>query len=172
MGDRDLRELQAEIERLKAELAELRSRPAARLRGLLALLPSSRRSRLILAAAVLVVATASYAASVSMPYTFVNGTIADADQVNANFGALVAESNDQDSRLAALEVSVATLNASFTVLCPNCDLTGIDFAGASLGNSWLPGADLSGVTWSNTTCPDGSNSDDDDGDGYTCLSNL
>jgi len=42
------------------------------------------------------------------------------------------------------------------------DLTGVD----------LSGADLSGAMWGNTTCPDGTNSSEDDGDGYTCLNNL
>jgi hypothetical protein len=101
MEDRNLRELQAEMEMLKAELADLRCLPAARLRGLLARLPSSRRTRLALVAAVLLVATASYAATVSMPYSFSNGTIADATEVNANFNTLVTESNAQDSRIAA-----------------------------------------------------------------------
>ncbi len=93
MEDRDRRELQEEIEMLKARLAEVEDRPAARLRGLLARLPSSRRARFTLVVAVLVVATASYAATISMPYTFSNGTIADANQVNANFGVLVLQSN-------------------------------------------------------------------------------
>jgi hypothetical protein len=33
----------------------------------------------------------------------------------------------------------------------------------------LADADLSDVSWSNTTCPDGTNSDDD---GATCTNNL
>jgi len=36
----------------------------------------------------------------------------------------------------------------------------------------LTGADLTDVIWLNTTCPDGTNSNGDDGDGGTCLSNL
>ena len=35
----------------------------------------------------------------------------------------------------------------------------------------LTGADLTDVYWNRTTCPDGSNSDDD-GDGFNCLNNL
>jgi len=116
MEDRNLRELQAEMEMLKAELADLRCLPAARLRGLLARLPSSRRTRLALVAAVLLVATASYAATVSMPYSFSNGTIADATEVNANFNTLVTESNAQDSRIATLEASVATILSEGAIL--------------------------------------------------------
>jgi hypothetical protein len=49
---------------------------------------------------------------------------------------------------------------------------------ADLRDATLLGADLKGtnvldgVTWGNTTCADGSNSDDDDGDGFTCESNF
>jgi hypothetical protein len=103
MGDQDLRELRTQIAELKAELAELRRRPARRWRGRLERVASSRRVRLALVLAVLGVAAVSYAAQISMPYTFVNGTIADATEVNANFGVLVAESNAQDLRIAALE---------------------------------------------------------------------
>ena len=41
----------------------------------------------MIAVAVLCVAALAYA--VTVPHTFVNGTVADADQVNANFNALV-----------------------------------------------------------------------------------
>ena len=48
-----------------------------------------------------------------------------------------------------------------------------DLTGANLSDADLTDAvGLNTVTWSNTTCPDGSNSDDDDGDGNTCLDNL
>ena len=43
------------------------------------------------------------------------------------------------------------------------DLTGADLAGADLA-----GANL-GVIWSDTTCPDGTNSNND---GDTCVNNL
>lgn len=64
------------------------------------------------------------------------------------------------------------------------DLSGADFSGADLTGSILWGAnvtgtnfagadlrksDLSDIDWNNTTCPDGSNSDDNDG---TCLGHL
>ncbi|MFT5353128.1 MAG: hypothetical protein ACI9KE_000326 [Polyangiales bacterium] len=47
------------------------------------------------------------------------------------------------------------------------NLTGANLSGANLAN-----ANLTGIIWSNTTCPDLSNSDDADGDGNTCLNNL
>lgn len=44
-----------------------------------------------------------HAAQITIPHEFVNGTVADATEVNENFDALVVESNDQDDRLTALE---------------------------------------------------------------------
>jgi len=49
--------------------------------------------------------------SVSLPHTFVNGQIADADDVNANFTALASAVNDNDARignLGTLETSSST----------------------------------------------------------------
>jgi hypothetical protein len=48
---------------------------------------------------------------------------------------------------------------------------------ADLRNANLQGAQfdapmLTGVIWGNTICPDGSNSDANDGDGFTCLGNF
>ena len=47
---------------------------------------------------------------------------------------------------------------------PNANLTGADLRHADLRH-----ADLTGVTWSNTICPDGSNSNSH---GSTCLGHL
>ena len=41
-----------------------------------------------------------------------------------------------------------------------------------LGTDVLGSNQFDGVIWGNTTCADGSNSDDDDGDGFTCLGNF
>ena len=41
------------------------------------------------------------ACTVTVPNTFVNGTPADADQVNANFDAVEIAVNDNDARLRA-----------------------------------------------------------------------
>ena len=51
------------------------------------------------------------------------------------------------------------------------NLTGADLTGAALAylNTSYGPADLTGVTWSNTTCPDGTNSDNN---GNTCMNNL
>ncbi|MDB4865360.1 pentapeptide repeat-containing protein [Euryarchaeota archaeon] len=44
-----------------------------------------------------------------------------------------------------------------------------DLSYTDLSNADLSGADLTGVYWNNTTCPDGTNSDDN---GNTCENNL
>jgi hypothetical protein len=41
-----------------------------------------------------------------VPYFFVNGTTADATEVNANFTTLVNESNAQDGRIGVLEADL------------------------------------------------------------------
>jgi uncharacterized protein YjbI with pentapeptide repeats len=49
------------------------------------------------------------------------------------------------------------------------DLTGANLTDADLDNANLTAADLSGVIWSNTTCPDGTNSNND---ADTCTNDL
>lgn len=49
-----------------------------------------------------------FASQASLPNVFVNGTVADADQVNANFNALVTAVNDNDTRVTALEARSGT----------------------------------------------------------------
>ena len=51
---------------------------------------------------------------------------------------------------------------------PGADLTDADLRNASL----KPNYGHTQVIWNNTSCPDGSNSDDDDGDGFTCDKNF
>ena len=63
--------------------------------------------------------------------------------------------------LSAINLSQANLS--------NANLTGVSFV-----NTYLDGADLSGATliyinWSNTTCPDETNANNDGG---TCVNNL
>lgn len=106
MDDCDRQELQEQIVALRAELARLetllpRRRPARRQAR-----PGWGR-RLALAA-LLTLPVAAYAATISLPHTFQNGTIADANEVNANFDALVGESNQQNARLDALETGPLT----------------------------------------------------------------
>jgi uncharacterized protein YjbI with pentapeptide repeats len=48
------------------------------------------------------------------------------------------------------------------------DLTGADLSRTDLTGANLHGATLTGAVWSNTTCPDGTNSSSD---GWTCANN-
>ena len=57
----------------------------------------------------LLLAGIALASSVSVPYEFVPGTPADANQVNANFDALADAINDNDMRVAALETGPQAL---------------------------------------------------------------
>ena len=107
MSNRELLELREGIEALKAELAAVKRDSAIRPRGVLRRLLASPRARIGLVVAVVAIPLAAYAATISVPYTFTNGTIADANEVNANFDTLVNESNSQDSRLAAVEATIA-----------------------------------------------------------------
>ena len=51
----------------------------------------------------------------------------------------------------------------------NFNMSGADLTGSNLTGANLTGANLQSVIWSNTICPDGSNSDDN---GNTCENNL
>lgn len=56
-----------------------------------------------LVAAAVVIPALVVAGTVTLPYTFSNNTVADAEQVNGNFTALATGVNDNASRLAAIE---------------------------------------------------------------------
>jgi uncharacterized protein YjbI with pentapeptide repeats len=56
-------------------------------------------------------------------------------------------------------------NANFT----NSNLTNANFTCTDLGNATMTGATLTGAIWSNTTCPDNTNSDDH---ASTCIGHL
>jgi hypothetical protein len=58
-----------------------------------------------IAAAVTASPLALLASAVALPNTFVNGTVADADAVNANFAAIEAAVDDNDARITALSSS-------------------------------------------------------------------
>jgi uncharacterized protein YjbI with pentapeptide repeats len=49
------------------------------------------------------------------------------------------------------------------------NLTGVTITGSNLAHAQFRGTTLTGTTWSDTTCPDGTNSDND---GDTCVNNL
>ncbi len=106
MEEVDPRELQTQSEILEREL-NLEGGSLTRLCTELARVAANPRLWLALLAATLVISIPVYAATISAPYTFSNGAVADANEVNANFGVLIGESNDQDFRIGALENEVA-----------------------------------------------------------------
>jgi uncharacterized protein YjbI with pentapeptide repeats len=64
-------------------------------------------------------------------------------------------------------VSLAGANLGGAELSES-NLDGVDLSGANLAGADVTGANLHRVVWSNTTCPDGTNSDNDGG---TCANN-
>ncbi len=104
--------------------------------------------------------------------TYTNADFGGADLRGANLhgddltGATLANANLNGATLANANLTGATLaDANLK----GANLEGADLTNASLDGATLSGANLDSVTWSNTTCPDGTNSD---GDGGTCLNNL
>ena len=112
--------------------------------------------------------------------------IRDADLSGANFSN--AYLNNFDVVGSILQNAVFTGTLLFDVDMQDTDLRGADLSFTSLAyvslnnadfrNATLLGAErgdgvnLSGVIWGNTTCADGSNSDNDDGDNFTCEGNF
>ncbi|HJR78499.1 MAG TPA: pentapeptide repeat-containing protein, partial [Anaerolineales bacterium] len=108
------------------------------------------------------------------------------DLSGANFSNNWLNSVDFESSI--LQNAVFTGSALSGVDMRNSDLRGADLSlttlwYVSLGNADLrdanllgaerrTGTHLTGATWGNTTCSDGSNSDDNDGDNFTCESNF
>lgn len=85
---------------------------------------------------------------------------------NANFsGARMTFMNMRDVDLSGADLSNTLLgHTSFN----NANFTEVNMLGAEQSS----GVHFDDVIWGDTTCPDGSNSDDNDGDGFTCLSNF
>ncbi len=84
---------------------------------------------------------------------------------NADFSGSAISGDLRNTDLRGADLSFTTLSY---VSLNNADLRGANLLGAKR----KVGTDLSGVTWGNTTCSDGSNSDDNDGDNFTCESNF
>ncbi len=76
-------------------------------------------------------------------------------------GAILKGSNLANANLSGANLSAAQLQGA--------NLKGVNFSNAILTGALLTGANLIGITWSNTTCPDGTNSNNDGG---TCINNL
>ena len=95
---------------------------------------STRAARTLACAIVLVAAAfigVVHATSIFVPHDFVNGTTADADEVNENFDTLVTESNDQDTRINSLESSVVHTHAGTDITSQVDDADTVDGVSAS-----------------------------------------
>lgn len=83
---------------------------------------------------------------------------------NVNFiGATLSNAQLQGANLTNANFTGANLN---NAQLQNTNLTGAIFTNANLHNAHFNGATLTNVTWSNTICPDNSNSDSH---GSTCV---
>jgi hypothetical protein len=102
----------------------------------------------------LAVPLTAYAATIGVPNVFSNGTVADADEVNTNFTVLTDESNDQDSRITALE-NQAAVGSDGEPCHPNntcdagltCNLVTTLCEGVS-----IPEGSDGGICYANNTC--------------------
>jgi uncharacterized protein YjbI with pentapeptide repeats len=128
--------------------------------------------------------------------SFINADLRGADLYFADFrNANVSGANFSGNYFHSFDLPGATAhNANFSdarmtfMNMRDTDLQGADLSGTSLGHVSFHNADFSDATllgaersngvhfdnviWSNTTCADGSNSDDDDGDNFTCEGNF
>jgi uncharacterized protein YjbI with pentapeptide repeats len=84
---------------------------------------------------------------------------------NANFSGSSISGDMRNTDLRGADLSFTVLSY---VSLNNADLRNANLLGAEL----KVGTSLDGVLWGNTTCSDGSYSDDDDGDNFTCESNF
>jgi hypothetical protein len=85
---------------------------------------------------------------------------------NAVFtGANIYSVDFKETDLRGADLSFTRLRSSPMT---NADLRNANLLGAKLLSQNM----LNGISWGNTTCSDGSNSDDDDGDNFTCESNF
>ncbi len=96
-----------------------------------------------------------------------NASLAGANLNSANLsgallnGAVLTGANLNGANLAGANLTGANLAGA--------NLNGANLTGANLTGARLAGANLNRVVWSNTTCPNGTNSDSDGG---TCAANL
>ncbi|MGI9622816.1 MAG: pentapeptide repeat-containing protein [Acidimicrobiales bacterium] len=98
-------------------------------------------------------------------------TISNSDFVVRGGYLIGPKTNLRDAQLSGLDLSSAVLRFSDLAGAQmiGTNLTGAFLRGADLTGADLTGADLTDVGWKNTTCPDGTNSDDN---GDTCEGHL
>jgi hypothetical protein len=100
---------------------------------------------------------------VSLP----NESLVGDNLTNAN----LSNSNLQGANLKGDPLTGANLTGANLIgtTLQGADLQGANLTNANLGGATMKGASLGGVTWSNTVCPDGINSD---AAGKTCMGHL
>ncbi len=91
-------------------------------------------------------------------------TLTKANLIFARLGANLVGANLRDANLTDADLAFANLTGA--------TVTGANLTGADLRGANLTDANVAKVRFGNTTCPDGTNSDDPDGDRGTCLNNL
>jgi uncharacterized protein YjbI with pentapeptide repeats len=97
----------------------------------------------------------------NLSLSYLEGDFTGADLSNINGGGYIVFSGDfigadlTNADLSGARIGVEGNSADLT----NADLTNANLSGAVFGS----------ITWNNTTCPDGTNSDDN---GDTCENNL
>ncbi len=79
-------------------------------------------------------------------------------------GAIMYNADLRDANLSGAALTFASLTGA--------NLTGATVTGANMRGATLTGANVTNCRFGNTTCPDGTNSNDPDGDRGTCLNNL
>jgi hypothetical protein len=86
-------------------------------------------------------------------------------------GANLSNSNLQGTNLKGANLNGANLTGANLIgaTLQSANLQGANLSNANLGGATSKGASLGGATWSNTVCPDGTNSN---ADGNTCLGHL
>jgi uncharacterized protein YjbI with pentapeptide repeats len=92
-------------------------------------------------------------------------TFAGSNLQNADLSGSAISGDMRNTDLRGANISFTTLSY---VSMQNADVRNATFLGARLRT----GTSMEGATWGNTVCADGSNSDDDDGDNFTCNSNF
>jgi hypothetical protein len=99
--------------------------------------------RMFLAGALTATPLVLFASSVPSLITFSNGTVADADEVNANFSALQTAVNDNDAAIASLQAGGVAFSVQTDESCGTTLTAGsVRWTGTSLevcnGASWNP----------------------------------
>jgi uncharacterized protein YjbI with pentapeptide repeats len=101
----------------------------------------------------------------SRPAQFANFTGATFTNANIDYEFMMDDSNFTNANMAGVTVRFSASNSNFS----GTNLSNAVFNSAYLVGSNMSSANLSGATWTNTMCPDGTNSNSN---GNTCIGHL